>query len=47
LGPFSLAEGKSSYTLRVSGGPGGKVMQLDSLLVQTVADFSVSLAQGK
>jgi hypothetical protein len=49
LGPFALAEGDSSYTLRVSGGPADEreTMELKSLLVQPVADFSISLAQGK
>ena len=47
LGPFPLAEGKSTYTLRVPGGNGGPELQLDALLIQPVADFSIRLADEK
>lgn len=42
LGPFPLPQGESTYTLRLSGGSGAKML-LGSMFVQPVADFSVSL----
>ena len=43
FGPFSLAAGKSVYGFHFPNAHAGSVMQLNSLIVQPVSDFSISL----
>jgi hypothetical protein len=43
LGPFPVAQGRSRYTLQVSG---AARMELGNVLLQPIADFSTSLAAG-
>ncbi len=47
IGPFPLPQGRTTYTLHISPSRTGNVMQLNSLLLQPVADSSVSLSSEK